>query len=103
LRPYLALLRRGFAVPSPLARDAVRSYRTVSPLPPRHFACAQCRRPAVCFLLHCPSRRRAWPLASLLPVGVRTFLPVPRGPGRFSSPLHAGGQNRCGARNVPGH
>src|SRR5687768_12963914 len=36
-------------------------------------------RSAVCFLLHFPSRFHAWPLASLLPVGVRTFLdPVPR-------------------------
>src|SRR5690348_5361423 len=33
LLPYLVLLRRGFAMPSPLTRDAVRSYRTVSPLP----------------------------------------------------------------------
>ena len=33
-RPYLVLLRRGFAVPPPLARGAVRSYRTISPLPP---------------------------------------------------------------------
>ena len=32
-RPYLVLLRRGFAMPSTLACDAVRSYRTVSPLP----------------------------------------------------------------------
>ncbi len=30
--------------------------------------------PAVYFLLHFPSRRRASPLASMLPVGVRTFL-----------------------------
>ena len=29
---------------------------------------------AVCSLLHFPSRRRAWTLSSLLPVGVRTFL-----------------------------
>ena len=70
LRPYLVLLRRGFAVPSTLTCDAVRSYRTVSPLP-RH-SCEH--RSAVCFLLHVPSRHRAWPLASLLPVGVRTFL-----------------------------
>src|SRR5205807_5757996 len=33
--PYLVLLRRGFAMPHPLTRCAVRSYRTVSPLPPR--------------------------------------------------------------------
>src|SRR6476469_10737230 len=37
LLPYLVLLRTGFAMPSPLTRDAVRSYRTVSPLPP-HLA-----------------------------------------------------------------
>ncbi|SRR5579883_3582023 len=33
LLPYLALLQVGFAVPSRVATDAVRSYRTVSPLP----------------------------------------------------------------------
>jgi len=57
-------------MPSPLTRDAVRSYRTVSPLPPS--ACASGL--AVCFLLHFPSHRCAWSLTSLLPVGVRTFL-----------------------------
>ena len=31
--PYLALLRVGFAMPSSVTTDAVRSYRTVSPLP----------------------------------------------------------------------
>src|ERR1019366_1689800 len=31
--PYLALLQVGFAMPSNVAIDAVRSYRTVSPLP----------------------------------------------------------------------
>ena len=31
--PYLALLQVGFAMPSRVATDAVRSYRTVSPLP----------------------------------------------------------------------
>jgi len=34
--PYLALLQVGFAVPSNVATDAVRSYRTVSPLPSPH-------------------------------------------------------------------
>src|SRR5437867_4145336 len=34
-------------------------------------------RQAVFSLLHFPSRRRAWPLASVLPCGVRTFLPGP--------------------------
>ena len=31
--PYLALLQVGFALPSDVAIDAVRSYRTISPLP----------------------------------------------------------------------
>jgi len=34
MHPYLALLRVGFALPSAVTRDAVRSYRTFSPLPP---------------------------------------------------------------------
>src|SRR5688572_5972768 len=33
MRPYLVLLRVGFAVPPSVATGAVRSYRTVSPLP----------------------------------------------------------------------
>src|SRR5438270_12567292 len=46
--PYLALLQVGFTVPSRVATDAVRSYRTVSPLPvPRGTW-------PVCSLLHFP-------------------------------------------------
>jgi len=52
------------------------------------------RRSAVCSLLHFPSRRRAWPLASLLPVRVRTFLDACAP--RSSSPLHTGVGNRIG-------
>src|SRR5262249_61765622 len=44
---------------------------------------------AVCSLLHFPSRCRAWPLASLLPVGVRTFL-RPQGAAILRSTSHAG-------------
>ena len=33
LLPYLVLLRAGFAVPPDVATGAVRSYRTISPLP----------------------------------------------------------------------
>ncbi len=33
LPPYLALLQAGFTVPSSVTTDAVRSYRTLSPLP----------------------------------------------------------------------
>ena len=34
LPPYLVLLQAGFAVPPSVATGAVRSYRTISPLPP---------------------------------------------------------------------
>ncbi len=72
--PYLTLLQVGFAVPplSPKVRWALtppfRPYRA-------RFAAHE----AVCFLLHCPSpiprEMDAWPLASTLLYGARTFLP----------------------------
>jgi len=58
---------------------------------------------AVCSLLHFPSRRRASPLASMLPVGVRTFLPVRRAAFRattWNSPAHRFYQKH---RSHPGH
>ena len=69
LVPYLALLRVGFAVPSAVARDAVVSYTTVSPLPVPLAGPS-----AVYSLLHFPSPRGARPLAGTLPCGARTFL-----------------------------
>ena len=48
LLPYLVLLQAGFAVPPSVATGAMRSYRTISPLPP------PCGSSAVCFLLHFP-------------------------------------------------
>ena len=42
---YLVLLQVGFTLPSRVTTDAVRSYRTLSPLP---------TLPAVCSLLHFP-------------------------------------------------
>jgi len=53
----------------PVARLAVRSYRTVSPLPriPED-------RSAVCSLLHFPSARAAQALPGTVPCGARTFL-----------------------------
>jgi len=33
---YLVLLQTGFTMPSNVATDAVRSYRTLSPLPAHH-------------------------------------------------------------------
>ena len=54
-RPYLALLPVGFTVPPTVAGGAVRSYRTLSPFPPRTAV--------VCFLWHFPwgRPRRALP------------------------------------------
>ena len=57
----------------------VRSYRTVSPLPPRTVA--------VCFLWHCPASHLGLPLAITLLCEVRTFLEWyryhPRPPGQL--------------------
>ena len=54
----------------PVTRNAVSSYLAISPLP-----CPDLRpNLAVCFLLHCLSRFRAWTLSSILPCGARTFL-----------------------------
>ena len=51
--------------------DAVRSYRTLSPLPARD---TRSRTSAVCSLLHFPSARAAQGLPGLPPCGARTFL-----------------------------
>ena len=75
-RPYSVLLPVGFAVPLAVAGSAVRSYRTVSPLP--------ARTQAVCFLWHCPWGRPRRPLAATADPGARTFLHRMLGP---QSPL----------------
>ena len=72
LLPYLALLQVGFAVPSSVATDAVRSYRTLSPLP---ASLRTLRRFALC----CTFRRLAPPR--------RYLAPCPLEPG-LSSPPH---------------
>src|SRR3546814_7493618 len=53
----------------PVARLAVRYYRTISPLPR-----APKDRSAVSFLLHFPSARAAQALPGTVPCGARTFL-----------------------------
>ena len=68
--PYLVLLQAGFAVPSNVATDAVRSYRTVSPLPSAHFCAAW----AVCSLLHFPWACAPQALPGASSCGARTFL-----------------------------
>ena len=72
---------------------AVAAHAGRGALLPHRFTLASFRRrlrasgrSAVCFLLHFPSRRRAWPLASLLPVRVRTFLDALR---RRDPPVHS--------------
>ncbi len=71
-----------------VAGDAVRSYRTISPLPvPTPESSLQAalyrlkpglqRRPsAVCFLWHFPDPRGRWMLSTTVSCGARTFLPV---------------------------
>jgi hypothetical protein len=65
-RPLSGLASGGVCRALSVTGEAVRSYRTVSPLP--------VLRRAVCFLLHCPASHLDWPLASTLPCEARTFL-----------------------------
>src|SRR5690606_20588172 len=47
------------------------------------------KRPlAVCFLWHCPARRRGWLLATTVLCGVRTFLDQPK-PAAAARPTHS--------------
>lgn len=72
VNPYLALLRVEFTVPRTVASRAVRSYRTLSPLPDP--TCVGHRRFALC----CTSRRLAPPR--------RYLAPCPMEPGLSSPP-----------------
>jgi hypothetical protein len=80
--PLLALAPGGVCRAAPVTWSAVRSYRTVSPLPagdPR----------AVYFLWHFPASHLDWPLASTLPYGARTFLPSPIPAATGVRPIHS--------------
>jgi hypothetical protein len=79
--PYLALLRMGFTLPRRVATRAVRSYRTISPLP------APCGTSAVYFLWHFPWAHTPQALPGTLPYGARTFLHLPVGMQRLSGRL----------------
>jgi hypothetical protein len=73
LRPLFGLAPGGVCHAAPVTSSAVRSYRTVSPLP-----VLPGEPSAVCSLLHFPSPRDARPLAGTLPCGARTFLDTRR-------------------------
>ena len=82
-RPYLRLLRMGFTKP-PRCRDAggLLHHRFSFSL------YAEPRRWESSFLRHFPSGCPAWPLASILPCGARTFLTRAQGHvARPSGPL----------------
>jgi hypothetical protein len=66
-RPLSGLASGGVCRALAVTSEAVRSYRTVSPLP--------ALRQAVCFLWHFPASHLDWPLTSTLPCEARTFLP----------------------------
>jgi hypothetical protein len=71
---------------------AVRSYRTISPLPPRFLAKA--RAGAVYFLWHFPADCSGWPLATTVALSCSDFPPPPfcfaktKQRGRPSDPLY---------------
>ena len=69
---YLVLLRVGFTIAAPVTSRAVRSYRTISPLP---HGLETKSREAVYFLLHFPWAHTPQALPGTLPYGARTFLP----------------------------
>ena len=82
-QPSLFGLSPGGVCPaSPVTRTAVRSYRTISPLPAGKRVSSQ----AVSFLWHFPWPRGRLPLATTLTRGARTFLPGET-PERSSRPL----------------
>ncbi len=87
-RPYSVLLPVGFTVPLPLPERAVRSYRTVSPLP------AMSRRSVFCgtFPGVAPAGRYPAPFVH----GARTFLP-----GNPHPTLPACGEGRVGEPERP--
>src|SRR6266849_9034270 len=73
-RCLLGLAPTGGYRAAPVARRAVGSYPTVSPLPFGYRA--------VCFLWPCPSPCGAQALPGSLPCGARTFLDAPLQPAR---------------------
>ena len=108
--PCLILLPVGFTKPSRSPGLLVRSYRTVSPLPP---GTPEGPRSAVCSLWHFPYPCGRWALPTTVSCGARTFLhaagsfrPRPKDPStrRPLGPLRPllGCHCRCPRRRVNG-
>ena len=75
-RGLLGLAPSGVCRAVTVTDDAVGPYPAVSPSP--------ARKPAVCFLWHCPAGHPGWALPTTLLCGARTFLDssrLPRSPG----------------------
>jgi hypothetical protein len=85
LVPLFGLAPGGVYPATGVATGAVRSYRTISPLPPGH---RQAGTPgtAVSFLWHFPWARAPQALPGTLPDGARTFLPARRADGATVQP-----------------
>ena len=86
-----------------VTRAAVRSYRTISPLPRR---CPPARRrptdgEAVCFLWHCPDPCGRWVLPTTASCGARTFLGAGRA-GVTRPVRHRGRSVRSGRKQFYG-
>jgi hypothetical protein len=83
--PYLVLLQAGFAVPPSVTTGAVRSYRTLSPLPPPYGGLA------VCFLLHFPWTHVPQALPGALPLEPGLSSTLARSDCLADSGAHSGG------------
>ena len=106
--PYLALLQVGFAMPSRVTTDAVRSYRTVSPLPAllralrRSTLCCTFRglTPPRDYLAPCPPSPDFPPRFNTMK---RSDCPADSPPRHLSMPLGAMTLNRPPPFNRPAH
>jgi len=74
--PLFGLAPGGVYRASRVTTRAVRSYRTVSPLPDPAIARSDGGPSAVCSLWHFPWPCGRWALPTTVPFGVRTFLPA---------------------------
>ncbi len=97
--PFLFGLAPGGVYPAaPVARGAVRFYRTVSPVPAGGFPLAR----AVCFLWHCPWGRPRRTLSGTVFPWSPDFPPSPGCPGNSGRPAVWRGRHARGGRGGQG-